>query len=490
MKPIYLEKSLGIDIRESCVSLTLLGKKIKKTDILGAHWFPVRNLDGSDAKEEQIFLTELNRFLMKHDVWPENTVVSLPRRHFTFQTFELPSPNLKTLDSVLGFEIERHFTSIEDCYFSRHATLKSENLYHISAIAIRRERVNYINDLLEKLNLKPSAVSFSGFANTNLVQKATENPNEVCALVDIDPNGLETTVLKNGAIEFSRYRQLNNPDLENAFSNAKLPPQSYDAVSDELVGIVIEELQNVLSLSQNVESSEPIQTVWLAGGGLVANSLSKKVEETAETTVRPIILDINPLPEEDYSNAFQITSLGLALQELEILPIDTNLLSSNQKKQTTAEKVKSTLILASICLIIIGLLWANQMVYNKETLAGLDNQLKQIKAKAGAFEKIDLEFNELEKVAKTLNAIDAANPEKLPILLELTKILPKDSWLKSVKIRKNEMELRGYSAIASKLIPIIEASPLFESTAFTGTILSEPGGEKFTIKTILKPAAQ
>ncbi len=490
MKPIYLEKSLGIDIRETCVALVLLGKKIRKTDILGVHWFPVRKLDGSDPKEEQTFLTECNRFLMKHNVWPEQTVVSLPRQHFTFQTFDLPAPDLKTLDSVLSFEIERHFTSIEGSYFSRHAVLKSENIYHISAIAIRKERVNYVCTLLEKLNLKASAVGFSGFANTNLVHKTSSNPKEVCAIVDIDPHGIETTVLKNGAIEFSRYRQLNNSELENGYANSKLPPQKYDSIADELVSTIIEELQNVLSLSKNVESSEPIETIWLAGSGLLADSLAKKIEQSTKTTVQKIEYNITTLQDEEYSSAFQITALGLALQELEELPIATNLLHSKEKPKTTRAKAKSTLILAGLCLLILGFLWGNQMMYNKETLAGLDKQLKEIKSRAGAFEKVDLEFNDLERIAQTLNAVDSANPEKLPVLLELTKILPPDTWLQSIKINKNEMEMRGYSSVASKLIPIIESSPLFESTVFSGTIISEANGEKFTIKTKLNPATQ
>ena len=490
MKPIYLDKSLGIDIRETCVALVLLGKKLRKIDILGVHWFPVSRLDGSDPKEEQIFLTECNRFLMKHNVWPEQTVVSLPRQYFTFQTFDLPAPDLKTLDSALNFEIERHFTSIQDCYFSRHAVLKAEHIYHISAVAIRKERVDTICTLLAKLNLKPSAMGFSGFANTNLLHKISENPKEVCAIVDLDPNGIETTVLKNGAIEFSRYRTLNNSDLKNAYSNPKLPPQNYDSISDELVGTVIEELQNVLSLSKNVESSESIKTVWLAGIGLLAESLAKRIEQSAGTTVHKLDSNIPPLRDVEYSSAFHITALGLALQELEELPINSNLLTSKQKPQSTRAKVKSTLILAGLCLLILGFLWGNQMMYNKETLAGLDKQLKEIKSRAGAFEKVDLEFNELERIAQTLNAVDSANPGKLPVLLELTKILPPDTWLQSIKINKNEMELRGYSNVASKLIPIIEGSPLFESTVFSGTILSEAEGEKFTIQTKLKPAIQ
>ena len=111
MKPIYLEKSLGIDIREQTVALTLLGKGFRSVDIIASHFFQIPTLGPDNEKAEMVFLDRVNRFLIKRDIWPENVAVSLPRSQFSFQTFELPAPDLKSVNSMVIFELERHFST-------------------------------------------------------------------------------------------------------------------------------------------------------------------------------------------------------------------------------------------------------------------------------------------------------------------------------------------------------------------------------------------
>jgi len=85
------------------------------------------------------------------------------------------------------------------------------------------------------------------------------------------------------------------------------------------------------------------------------------------------------------------------------------------------------------------------------------------------------------KSTQTLNRIDEQNPTKLPLLLELSQIIPKDTWLKKIKFENKNIKLNGVSINASQLIPIIENSNHFRDTHFVGTIITESIGEKFTI---------
>ena len=85
------------------------------------------------------------------------------------------------------------------------------------------------------------------------------------------------------------------------------------------------------------------------------------------------------------------------------------------------------------------------------------------------------------------NAIDKQHPSKLSLLERLSQALPKDTWLTNIKFKKGEMEIKGFSPSASKLIPLIEQSPRFKKTGFVGSIIKEPMGEKFTIRAKLEP---
>ncbi|HIF03521.1 MAG TPA: hypothetical protein EYQ84_09625, partial [Nitrospinaceae bacterium] len=97
MKNFYLEKSLGIDIREKSVCLTLLGKTLYQVDVLASEHIVVQSIIKSDKKAESLFLEKVNRFIIEHDAWAENVIVSIPRSNITVQSFKLPSPDRKSV---------------------------------------------------------------------------------------------------------------------------------------------------------------------------------------------------------------------------------------------------------------------------------------------------------------------------------------------------------------------------------------------------------
>ncbi|MCH8971918.1 MAG: hypothetical protein IH918_07545 [Acidobacteria bacterium] len=76
-------------------------------EVLAAKMIALKPLTGKDEKAEKHVLNKVNRFLIDHDTWPESVVVSLPRSHVTFKTFELPAPDLDSVRSMVEFELER-----------------------------------------------------------------------------------------------------------------------------------------------------------------------------------------------------------------------------------------------------------------------------------------------------------------------------------------------------------------------------------------------
>ena len=87
---------------------------------------------------------------------------------------------------------------------------------------------------------------------------------------------------------------------------------------------------------------------------------------------------------------------------------------------------------------------ANQNIHNNRILASLDKQLDGIRAQMGPLEKVDLEYETLQKYINTLNRIDEINPTKLPLLTELSRIIPKDTWVKKFSSKKEKWNLREF----------------------------------------------
>lgn len=488
MKPIYLEKSLGIDIREQTVSLTLLGKGLRSVDIIASHFFQNSPLGPDNEKAESVFLDRVNRFLIKRDIWPDNVVVSLPRSQFTFQTFELPAPDLKSVNSMVHFELERHFSAgMDGLYHGFQAKKKAENQFHIVSAAIKKEVANYYLALVSRLGIDTSRIELSDLANVNLVLNGLGQKNMLWAIVDLSSHEIDITIVKDRRVEFSRNFRIDDPDFRNTYFRSDLPKDHYEALSVGLSQVIVEFLEDTLASSRNLTDSETIEQIHLVGGGPFAPYLATRLEEDTEVpTLRAKLSEnLNFRICKGFTTAFMGTSFSLAMCGLKTPENSINLLPVELLPKKQKVNLKFTLSLtAAVLLLALGLV-INKIVYNNTTLASLNHQLEEIKSQVGDLEKIDLEYNNLKSEIDRLNNIRTKYPIKVPILAELSRTLPPDTWLTSLKISKNQVEIKGYSSLASKLVPLLEQSPYFQETNFVGTILKESKGEKFTIRTLI-----
>ncbi|MEK9629112.1 MAG: pilus assembly protein PilM [Nitrospinota bacterium] len=490
MKSVFLEKSLGIDIREDSVALTLIGKKLRMAEVLAGEFIELKLLTGKDEKAEKHFLNQVNKFLIENNSWPESVVVSLPRSLIMFKTFELPAPDIKTVQSMVDFELERHFSSgLENLYYTYQLNPKPGNVFHVASAAIKKEIADYYLELIHKLNLKPTILDVSTFINANLTIPVQPKDTGVSALADISPRALDIVLIKNGIIEFSRSQTWDNLKGNNAFPTKDASPGSIEKLSEAISQKVVEELEQALSSCQKIEENETVDQIYIFGGGPLASQITNNIEN--ETEVSTILFDapdsVTPASSQSFSASHMMTALGLALSGLKIQKIQTNLLPNDLRPKRSKSNPKTSLALAATIVLCIGGWIGSQIYYNNKTLNSLDNQLKEIKGEVASLEKIDLEHISIQQYVDILNAIDKQYPAKLPLLDRLSQSLPRDTWLTNIKFEKGEMEIKGFSPAASKLVPLIEKSPSFKKTGFVGSIIRESIGEKFTIRAKLEP---
>jgi Tfp pilus assembly PilM family ATPase/Tfp pilus assembly protein PilN len=487
MKSIFTEKSLGIDVREKSVSLTLLGKKLRTIEVLAEQTIAIKPLTGKDEKAEKHFLNKVNHFITEQNIWPESVVVSLPRGYVTFKTFELPAPDLESAQSMVVFELERQFSSgLEDLYYTFQLTPKAGNMFHITSAAIKKEIANYYLDLIRKLNLTPTILDVSTFANVNLgLSQDIENSPSVWALADISPEALDIALVKNNVIEFSRNLNWSKPAIKDAKETSN--SAELEGLSAEITKTLIVELQQALSSCRSIEDNELVGHIFLTGSGVLTPHIAQQLEKETEvsTTALQSPESVNTLE----SSSLTLTSLGLGLREMKKQIIETNLLPQDLRPKRKKVNLKVTLALAAAVVLLLAGWFVNRVVYTNKALGTLDKQLHEIKGQVASLEKIDLEYEALKHYVDILGTISKQYPDKLPVLDELSRSLPRNTWLTHLKVKQGEVEIKGYSPVASNLIPILEKSKTFKETSFVGTIISESVGEKFTIHADLEAAS-
>src|SRR5262245_60570416 len=78
--------------------------------------------------------------------------------------------------------------------------------------------------------------------------------------------------------------------------------------------------------------------------------------------------------------------------------------------------------------------------------------------------------------------MEAAAMRPLPVLRELTDLLPTDAWLTTLSFDQKGVELTGQAAAASALIPILENSPRLERVEFASPVTRGREKEQFRIR--------
>jgi Tfp pilus assembly PilM family ATPase/Tfp pilus assembly protein PilN len=489
MKPIYFEKTLGIDIRENSVCLAVLGKKWRSFEVLACHFFEIEPLAEGKKSVENKFLEEINQFLLKNQIAPETTVVGIPKNFAIFKTFHLPAPDLKSINSIIKFELEKHFIgNIEDFYYSFQAVTIAERQFRIHLSSINKALLDYYIQLLKRVNLNPSVVHLAPFSNLNLLKSQNEYSNSLSVLLDVGPTSADIAILKDGNIIALRTAPLPDQKFFDGFFRDSLPFEACESTARSILQSILNEIQNALASSSEIERDEAVETIYLFGGSHFANSLSIFLEK--ETGVETAIYSY-PI-ENDEDTVFDgppnviDTAIGLGLAGFKQNKDQLNFLPPELRPKRKSFSIKTTMGIgvAAILLLVAGII--GQVFQSNFALKSLNDQFEEIKAQTAALEKIDLEFQDMDRFVKVLQSIDKENPLKLPILNELTKIIPRDTWLNDTSLKNNEMQIKGISASASKLIPILENSSHLLDAQFNGSIVKQKEGEKFAIKSTIK----
>ena len=103
-------------------------------------------------------------------------------------------------------------------------------------------------------------------------------------------------------------------------------------------------------------------------------------------------------------------------------------------------------------------------------------------------EAVKREVDGLEAEIAAIARFKTERPVALEILRELTAIVPKSTWLSRARITDTAVDLEGYSATATDILPLLEASPYFKKAEFASPTLRDArlNADRFTIRTELE----
>ncbi|MEN6623480.1 MAG: PilN domain-containing protein [Smithella sp.] len=176
-------------------------------------------------------------------------------------------------------------------------------------------------------------------------------------------------------------------------------------------------------------------------------------------------------------------ALGGALEHL--LPGASNMNLLDQGKHQSAGTPFGFTIILIIILIALSLFWLiSPLQIEKLKLETINREIDARKNEVKKIELLQKNVENIQNEISTIRAFKSSRPMMMNILKEMTRILPRNTWLSRMRIADTTIEIEGYAASATEIVPKLEASPYFKKVEFSSPTSRDlrMNADRFAIK--------
>jgi general secretion pathway protein L len=387
--------------------------------------------------------------------------VGLPRAAVSVKPVELPTVDGDVKD-VLRYELERHLPfSADDAPFDfapLPATDRPERIEgnrSVLVVAADRHYVDSVLRLVQEANLRPTSITVAAH---DLVDLVTTDRRQHTVWLHRTGDSLDLVFLTGHHVVLSR---------------------SVTVGDAESLG---DEIRRSLALAR----WRTCDAVWMSGDPAPAGSAASLAWLGAPVTAPPFTpraqTRLALLPAEHRGEA----ELGLAVacgrraRALDIIPAALKPRRITRPQAITLGSAAALVLIGLLALLVPGLREQRRLTAINAEIARLDPEVRTI----------ERSLRELERRQKLLAVVDGLESNAvrpLPVLRELTDIVPQDAWLTTLTLDGKGVELTGQAAAASGLIPLLENSPRLERVEFASPVTRGRDREQFRIRAAWEP---
>jgi len=396
---------------------------------------------------------------------PARTVaLGVARSAVSVKQIDLPSVAGDTREMV-GFELERHLPFPADDAAFDFVPLPPEAAAERNAVAGQRVLITAADRrvvdaamrLAEEARLRPISLTVAAH---NLPALTRLRHDRRVAWVHRAGEAVDLLLLQGGDLLLSR----------------SLPSGEEAAIA--------EEIQRSMSALRWRDCS----AIWLSGdeppGGGVAGPLLALGIPVSAPAWTPVAQQRLADLAEDQRGALQLVVAVLSARgarPLELLPVAMRPRRLTRPQTITLGMAAATALLGILALLAPG--WREQRHLKRVNaeIARLEPTVKEV-------DRVARELERKRKLLASVDAIEATGIRPLPVLRDLTELLPNDAWLTTVSLDGKGVELTGAASAASTLIPLLENSPRLERVEFSSPVTrGRDNKEQFRIRAAWEP---
>src|SRR2546422_3898835 len=169
------------------------------------------------------------------------------------------------------------------------------------------------------------------------------------------------------------------------------------------------------------------------------------------------------------------TASSRGIPALDLIPSAIKPRRLTRQEMLTGGVLAATVLLALVALLLPG-------YRESRRLARLNAEIARIDPEVRVVERVARELERKRQLLATLEKIGTGALQPLPVLRELTEVLPGDAWVTYLAFDAKGVELTGQAGAASTLIPLLENSPRLERVEFASPVTRGRDREQFRIR--------
>ncbi len=437
---------IGMNFVPAKLAVVVLGDRISGAVIR-------RNRAHTFALEAENLGAALRAELDARGFAPRTVAIGLARAAVTVKPIDLPAVGGDMHDMV-KFELERHLPFAADDSPFDFTLLPPEGdagtteARRVLVAAADRRVVDGAVRLADEAKLRPVSITVAAH---DLVTLVRTDPKQRVAWIHRCDNVVDLLLLRGSTIVLSR---------------------SISADNTQLAAEVLR--------SFTVARWTTCDVVWVSGDDVASaiaalHSLGAEVIRPPYTShARRQLAALGDGPRGSLELALAVAS-GRGIRPLDLIPAALRPRRLTRHQWLTVGMAAAALLLSLATLLVPGF-------REQYRLRKLNAEIRRIDPEVRAVERVLGELERGRQRLATVATIETTAIRPLPVLRELTEILPGDTWLTMLALDSKGIELTGQAAQASVLIPLLENSPRLERVEFASPVTRGRDREQFRIR--------
>jgi len=459
---LSLRKGLGVCIQGETLRLALVSQQPRSIRLLDFLALP-------DFRQRPV--TELRNqvtgFLRRNDASHFRCVMVAPREEVIVRQLDLPVQAEANLAKVVEYQSATLVPSesagiyYDFCVSKQSAESKS---LRVTVFLLMKSWLEQSVQLLGSLGLRVDIVLPSSVALVNYFLLLNRKfKTETALIANWQASQCEMAgVLKRA---FHHSREINASDLEDV---------------SEVLHAEVEFFRG----RANLPDETPLD-VYVMGsvGGLVAISTEKRFKLHRFSLPQDYGVEFGSGTKlSDIQDQFLALVGGLCGLRRKN-PVAVNLLPVEKRVQKSKWTWGPAYALLGANLLLLVSLIVRRPVQEQAYAAQLAQEVSRLEPEVKRIRSVEDEISDLQRRTRLLLELKGSNRQALDALNELSKILPKNTWVFDFNMRNQAMEVYGASESAAALPQILDNSPYFRETEFIAPILRDgQGNEVYRIR--------